>query len=205
MHCPCTLWSTKDLQLLKPEQSAPPPKKKKTTEEKTDKKEEGKSKDYHHYRYCPMDGCTALVKRIPPHLKKVHKLLPDSAEYKAALSRVRGPVSDSHRRPYHERRNNPVKDKSGPSVSVEAIEDSEYSEDSDIEVRRRSSHRRTKILDDSESESGEKVLEIEALLKLHTTWLKMSLLNLKPGLDRLTEVSLMTKPANSMESKFPSF
>ena len=144
-----------------------PPKKKKIAEEKMDKKAEGKSKDYHHYRYCPMDRCTALVKRIPPHLKKVHKLLPDSAEYKAALSRVRGPVSDSHRRLYHERWSNPGKDKSRSSVSVEALEDSE----DEIGVRRvrRSSYRRIKILDDSESESEEnehrsiptRVMEIE--------------------------------------------
>lgn len=167
-----------------------------------------------------MDGCTALVKRIPPHLKKVHNLLPDSAEYKAALSRVRGPVSDSHRRPYHERRNNPVKDKSGPSVSVETIEDSEYSEDSEKEVRRRCSHRRTKIRDDSESESGESehrssrtnVLEIEdsadengSSFETPHNLTEDVITEFKPGLDRLTEVSLMTKPANSMESKFPSF
>ena len=126
-----------------------PPKKKKIAEEKMDQKAEGKSKDYHHYRYCPMHGCTSLVKRIPPHLKNVHKLLPDSAEYKAALSRARGPVRDSHRRPYHERRRSPRKDKSGSSVSVEALEDSE----DEIGVRRRSSNRRIKILDDSESQS----------------------------------------------------
>ncbi|CAH3179409.1 unnamed protein product, partial [Porites lobata] len=69
-----------------------PKKKKKPTKENMAEKEDGKRKDYHHYHYCPMDGCTSLVKRIPPHLKKVHKLLPDSTEYKAALSRVRGPV-----------------------------------------------------------------------------------------------------------------
>lgn len=96
-----------------------------------------------------MHGCTSLVKRIPPHLKNVHKLLPDSAEYKAALSRARGPVRDSHRRPYHERRRSPRKDKSGSSVSVEALEDSE----DEIGVRRRRSNRRIKILDDSESQS----------------------------------------------------
>ena len=42
-----------------------------------------------------MDGCTALVKRMPLHLKKVHKLLLDSVEFKATLSRVRRLVSDS--------------------------------------------------------------------------------------------------------------
>lgn len=96
-----------------------------------------------------MDGCTALVKRMPLHLKKVHKLPLDSVEFKAALSRVRRLVSDSPRRRYHERRSNLGKDKGESSVGVEALEDNE----DEINVRRRSSHRRVKILDDSESES----------------------------------------------------
>ncbi|CAH3188945.1 unnamed protein product, partial [Porites evermanni] len=113
-----------------------PKKKKKPTKENMAEKEDGKRKDYHHYHYCPMDGCTSLVKRMPPHLKKVHKLLPDSTEYKAALSRVRGPVSDSQRRPYHERQRSSGRDKQKESehrsihtrveeiehVRVEAIE-----------------------------------------------------------------------------------
>lgn len=61
---------------------------------------------------------------MPPHLKKVHKLLPDSTEYKAALSRVRGPVSDSNRKPYHERQGNPRKDNTKSSVVVEELADS---------------------------------------------------------------------------------
>ena len=96
-----------------------------------------------------MDGCTALVKRMPLHLKKVHKLLLDSVEFKAPLSRVRRLVSDSPRRRYHERQSNLEKDKGESSVGVEALEDNE----DEINVRRRSSHRRVKILDDSESES----------------------------------------------------
>lgn len=69
-------------------------------------KEASKSKgsiDYHYYRYCPLQGCTALVKRLPPHLRKVHKLSPD--EVKKALSKVAGErVRDSHRVPIHQRR-----------------------------------------------------------------------------------------------------
>ena len=138
-----------------------------------------------------MDGCTALVKRMPLHLKKVHKLLLDSVEFKAALSRVRRLVSDSPRRRYHERRSNLGKDKGESSVSVEALEDNE----DEIDV---------KILDDSESESEQMNIEVftqelwrlktvkmkmEAPLKLPTNCLKMSFLNLKPGLDQPTEVS----------------
>ena len=159
-----------------------------------------------------MDGCTALVKRMPPHLKKVHKLPPDSVEFKAALSRVRRLVGDSHRRPYDEKRSSPGKDKGESSVRVEALEESE----DEREVRRRSSHRHVKSLDDSESESETsehrsiytRVVEIEdseAPLKVLKNCLKMLLLNLKPGFDQPTEVSLMRKPANSMEIKFPSF
>lgn len=141
------LYALKDQQLLKPKQSAQ--KEKENNKVNVDKKAEGKSKDYHRYHYCPMDGCTALVKRMPLHLKKVHKLLLDSVEFKAALSRVRRLVSDSPRRRYHERRSNLGKDKGESSVGVEALEDNE----DEINVRRRSSHRRVKILDDSESES----------------------------------------------------
>ena len=109
-------------------------------------------------------------------------------------------VSDSPRRRYHERRSNLGKDKGESSVSVEALEDNE----DEIDVRRRSSHRRVKILDDSESESEQMNIEVftqelwrlktvkmkmEAPLKLPTNCLKMSFLNLKPGLDQPTEVS----------------
>lgn len=137
-----------------------PQKKKKTTEEKTAKKEDGKSKDYHHYHYCPMAGCTSLVKRMPPHLKKVHKLLPDSTEYKAALSRVRGPVSDSNRKPYHERQGNPRKDNTKSSVVVEELADSREDKK---KVRGRSlkRFRHIEILDDTESEEEEREDEIK--------------------------------------------
>lgn len=50
--------------------------KKKQQTEKEASKSKG-SKDYHYYCYCPLQGCTALVKRLPPHLRKVHKLSPD--------------------------------------------------------------------------------------------------------------------------------
>ena len=94
--------------------------------------------------------------------------------------------------------------------SVEALEDSE----DEIGVFRiqRSSYRRIKILDDSESDESEhrsihtRVMEIEdsgdengTPLKLHTNWLMISLLNFKPGLNRPTEVVLISKPANNME------
>ena len=76
--------------------------KKKQQTEKEASKSKG-SKDYHYYRYCPLQGCTALEKRLPPHLRKVHKLSPD--EVKKALSKVAGKrVRDSHRVPIHQRR-----------------------------------------------------------------------------------------------------
>lgn len=94
------------------------PKKKKQSEEEASKSKE--SKDYHYHRYCPLQGCTALVKRLPPHLRKVHKLSPD--EVKKALSKAVGKrVRDSHRVPIHERRlqyRNTFQDESDqPSVS----------------------------------------------------------------------------------------
>lgn len=76
--------------------------KKKQQTEKEASKSKG-SKDYHYYHYCPLQGCTALEKRLPPHLRKVHKLSPD--EVKKALSKVAGKrVRDSHRVPIHQRR-----------------------------------------------------------------------------------------------------
>lgn len=43
------------------------PKNKKKTDPEVNKEKEGrkKAKDYHHYRYCPVCGCTSLVKRLP--------------------------------------------------------------------------------------------------------------------------------------------
>ncbi|XP_067046769.1 uncharacterized protein [Acropora muricata] len=77
------------------------PENKKQSEEEASKRKG--SKDYHYYRYCPLQGCTSLVKRLPPHLAKVHKLPPD--EVKRTLSKVIGKrVCDSHRVPIHERR-----------------------------------------------------------------------------------------------------
>lgn len=81
----------------------PKTKKKTSTQDETEKKEGTKIKDYHHYRYCPVVGCASLVKRLPPHLKNVHGLVPASDEYKQVMSQVRGPVKDCNRRPYHER------------------------------------------------------------------------------------------------------
>ena len=65
------------------------PKKKKETMDEGQVKTSGKkSKDYHKYCYCPLDGCTSLVKRLSAHLKNVHHLHGASREYREALSRV---------------------------------------------------------------------------------------------------------------------
>ena len=79
--------------------------KRKISSQSSEEEKEGKKKikDYHHYRYCPVEGCSSIVKRLPPHLKNVHKILPKSEEYKKVMSKVRGPVADSHRQPCHER------------------------------------------------------------------------------------------------------
>ena len=74
-----------------------PNKKKKATDEKETKTEARTRKDYHKYRYCPLHGCTSLVKRIPAHLKNFHHMDPASEEYRDALSRVRGAVKESYR------------------------------------------------------------------------------------------------------------
>lgn len=92
------------------------PKKKKKTTDKTDHASGTLAKDYHHYRYCPVSGCTSLVKRIPSHLKNVHKLQPGSEENSHVLARLQGPVKESFVMPYHQRpRAAGVKD-SSPSI-----------------------------------------------------------------------------------------
>ncbi|XP_068679522.1 uncharacterized protein [Montipora foliosa] len=45
-------------------------------------------KDYHKKRICPMIGCSACVKRLPAHLKNVHKISPSSDEYKSLLNKA---------------------------------------------------------------------------------------------------------------------
>ena len=80
-----------------------PKKKKKAMDEEKVETEATTRKDYHKYRYCPLHGCTSLVKRIPAHLKNVHHMDPASEEYRDALSRVRGAVEESYMKPYHER------------------------------------------------------------------------------------------------------
>ncbi|CAH3189238.1 unnamed protein product [Porites lobata] len=134
-----------------------PKKKKKPTKENMAEKEDGKRKDYHHYHYCPMDGCTSLVKRMPPHLKKVHKLLPDSTEYKAALSRVRGPVSDSQRRPYHERQRSSGRDKRESPVIYKRIRILDDSESEEKESEHRSIHTRVEEIEHVRVEAIEKI------------------------------------------------
>ncbi|CAH3177590.1 unnamed protein product [Porites lobata] len=134
-----------------------PKKKKKPTKENMAEKEDGKRKDYHYYHYCPMDGCTSLVKRMPPHLKKVHKLLPDSTEYKAALSRVRGPVSDSQRRPYHERQRSSGRDKRESPVIYKRIRILDDSESEEKESEHRSIHTRVEEIEHIRVEAIEKI------------------------------------------------
>ena len=117
-------------------------KKKPNPEVKVKSEGEKKAKDYHHYRYCPVGGCTSLVKRLPPHLKKVHKLIPGSKDYKEAMSKVRGPIRDSQRRPYHERPRRTAESCETPSehpsssFEVEVISSEEEEKDSDKSAKR---------------------------------------------------------------------
>ncbi|XP_028646637.1 uncharacterized protein LOC114641785 [Erpetoichthys calabaricus] len=54
----------------------------------TTKSNKRKAKDYHYCRPCPVDGCFSVVKRLPPHLRKVHQIASDSEQYKRLLSSV---------------------------------------------------------------------------------------------------------------------
>ena len=51
-----------------------------------------KCKDYHKPRQCPVDGCGAVVKRLPPHLKLCHGMLPGSSAFKDMLVKARRQV-----------------------------------------------------------------------------------------------------------------
>jgi hypothetical protein len=49
-----------------------------------------KYKDYHKARECPIDGCGAIVKRLPPHLRKHHGICdPQKRKYWQELARKR--------------------------------------------------------------------------------------------------------------------
>ena len=78
------------------------------------------------------------MKRLPPHLKKVHQLIPVSKDYKEAMSKVRGHVKDAYRRPYHERPRSTRCDGHPlecpfPSIKVEVISSDEETNDDDDE------------------------------------------------------------------------
>ena len=97
--------------------------KKEIKEENVKKQKEGNqkvSKDYHYHRRCPLPGCTAMVKRLPPHLRNVHKL--NANQEKKALSEARQHVPDSRRVPYHQRR---VRDEVDQLLKPEASRETE--------------------------------------------------------------------------------
>ena len=78
------------------------------------------------------------MKRLPPHLKKVHQLISGSKDYKEAMSKVRGHVKDAHRKPYHERPRSSRCDDQPlecpfPSIKVEVISSDEETNDDDEE------------------------------------------------------------------------
>ena len=145
-----------------------PKKKAKTsTDDNTRNNTDTKRKDYHKHRYCPVPGCTSLVKRIPAHLKNVHKLDPTSQRYKDLLARVRGPVKEENMRPYHERPGIAQRQESSPSltsesshhevVTIEEEEDEEDQQDqSDLEAGQ---------VESSDIDAPEFTFQFEAWLK----------------------------------------
>ena len=48
-----------------------------------------KYKDYHKHRKCPIDGCSAVVKRLPPHLSQKHEIPSKSAMFFELLQKAR--------------------------------------------------------------------------------------------------------------------
>lgn len=54
-----------------------------------------KSFDYHYHCLCPVDGCMSLVKRITPHLQKVHHLKPGTKAYLSKYLEARPAVTVS--------------------------------------------------------------------------------------------------------------
>jgi hypothetical protein len=56
---------------------------------------ETKKKDYRCRRKCPFDNCHLIVRRLPKHLQKVHKLDKASKEYKDAV--LNAPVAPNRK------------------------------------------------------------------------------------------------------------
>lgn len=52
------------------------------------KKSLPKFTDYHHHRRCPMIGCGAVVKRLPPHLRQVHGISKASPAFAKLLKKA---------------------------------------------------------------------------------------------------------------------
>ncbi|KAJ8337334.1 hypothetical protein SKAU_G00385540 [Synaphobranchus kaupii] len=48
-----------------------------------------RKQDYHHTRPCPVEGCHGMVKQMPQHLKKFHKLTKADAACRELLLKVR--------------------------------------------------------------------------------------------------------------------
>jgi site-specific recombinase XerD len=68
----------------------------------TERRRTSKQPDYHHPRQCPMEGCSAIVKRLSPHLTQFHHISKKSGMFKTLviLSKKRlrqkiQPVDDS--------------------------------------------------------------------------------------------------------------
>ena len=53
------------------------------------KNKEDKKKDYHCRRRCPLSDCHSIVRRLPAHLKNVHKLEKSSSQYIDALENAK--------------------------------------------------------------------------------------------------------------------
>ena len=46
-------------------------------------------KNRHYLHHCPVEGCKAVIKRLPPHLKNVSKMTKDNEMYNEFLSQAK--------------------------------------------------------------------------------------------------------------------
>ena len=102
-----------------------------------------KFKDYHKMRQCPIDGCNAVIKRLPPHLKGHHSIFERTTlKYWQDLARKR--VRDS------KWLDSQISDDSCSDVEKNFDSESEEDEDSD-ELEKDDDH--CSITDDIESQN----------------------------------------------------
>ena len=91
-----------------------------------------KYKDCHYLRHCPVEGCKAVIKRLPPHLKNVHKITKGNEMYNEFLSQAKR-AAIINKKPSLVRRENPSITQDllkGPILEEHSDEDSTIEFDS---------------------------------------------------------------------------